>query len=220
MNFGGGVRHAIVGALVSGLPLSAAGLNWISTSVDTTTAPFQATLDVAFGFKNPGNRLVTVLAIQTNCECLAATTDRPSYEPGATGVVTARFTVGDRLGLYERSITVVTDDGSPPQRLAVRVMVPEVATLTPQNLTWPIGGIAGEKTVEVSPTGEGKINFVEAFASSGDFRVRLEVVSEGRHYRLQVMPLRTDAPASAAIRLKGATASGQEVVVSAYASVR
>ncbi len=220
MNLDGGVRHVIVGGLVSCLTLSAAGLDWISTSVDATTAPFQATLNVAFGFKNTGPNSVTVLAIQTNCECLEATTDQPSYEPGETGVVTARFTAGDRLGLYERSITVLTDDGNPPQRLAVRVTVPEFATITPQNLNWTIGGIAEEKTVEVNPTGEGKINFVEAFASSGDFRVRLEVVTEGRHYRLHVMPLRTNAPASAAIRLKGATASGLEVIVSAYANVR
>ena len=32
----------------------------------------------------------------------------------------AKFTVGDRHGLYERFVTVVTDDGAAPMRLAVR----------------------------------------------------------------------------------------------------
>lgn len=214
-------RRAIaLAAGLASLALPAHALEWISDSFQGAVAPLQRTLDIAFGFKNSGDKPVVIRALQTNCDCLQAGTNKTTYDPGEAGVVTARFTVGDRVGTYERSVVVLTDESSAPKRLTVRIEVPDPATLSPTILVWPIGAAAEEKTVEVRPAAGVRIDFAEAFPSNTDFRVRLEQVVPGEHYRLHIAPAGTAAAGNAAIRVKGTTPDGQVVVVSAYANVR
>lgn len=195
-------------------------LEWISDRFEGSIRPLQSTLEVAFSFKNTSDRSVTIRAVQTNCDCLAAGPDKLTYAPGEAGVITARFTVGDRYGLYERAISIVTDQNPEPKRLSVRIEVPEPATTSPTILVWPVGAEPAEKTVELRTAAGVRIDFTEALASNSDFRVRLETIETGHHYRLHVTPGRTDAPANAAIRAKGTTPDGREIVTSAYANVR
>lgn len=195
-------------------------LDWVSDRFVGATRPLQSTLDVAFGFKNTSERPVTIRAVQTNCDCLAAGPNKLTYAPGEAGVITARFTVGDRYGPYERAITVQTDDGAEPKRLIVHIEVPEPATTSPTILVWPIGAPTDEKKIDLRSAAGVHIDFTEVFPSNPDFRVRLETVTAGRHYRLHVAPIGTGAPANAALRAKGTTPDGQVVVISAYANVR
>lgn len=197
-----------------------AALEWASERFESSLRPLQATLQVAFRFRNTGDKPVTIRGVQSNCDCLEAGPDKLTYAPGEAGVITAKFTVGDRYGLYERAITVVTDDSREPKRLSVRIEVPEPATASPTVLVWSIGAESAEKTIELRTAAGVQIDFAEVVASNSDFRVRLATVESGRHYRLHVTPERTTAPANAALRAKGTTPDGQVVVTSAYANVR
>lgn len=197
-----------------------AALTWVSTGFAGATKPLQRTLDVAFAFKNTGTTPVAIRDVQVNCDCMTASADKQIYQPGEAGVISARFAVGDRVGVYQRSVTVVTDDGAPPQRLHVQIDVPELAAVTPRVLDWSPGATNDEKPVEVVVAESIQINFSAVFVSSEAFRARVETVEPGRRYRVFVQPLSTAEAASAAIRLKGKAASGEDVVVSAYANVR
>lgn len=211
---------ALLAVALSLMPASGnAALHWVSQSFTGTTAPLQTTLDVAFAFRNTGDKPVTIRSVQTNCDCLAAATDKTTYQPGEAGLITARFTVGDRYGLYQRAVTVVTDDG-PPQKLSVAIEVAEPALVTPHQLEWPLGAAVSEQTVDVRVADGARIDFTETFATNDAFAVRLATVEPGRHYRLHITPKRTDVVANAALRLKGIAANGAEIVVSAYANVR
>lgn len=201
------------------VPLASSGLEWVSTSYAGTTLPWQTTLDVAFSFRNAGSKAVSVSDVQTNCDCLAAGTDKTVYQPGEAGVIAARFTVGDRYGLHSRTITVLTDDGA-RQQLAVSIEVPEPASVVPRQLEWAVGSAAREQAFDVRPAGAGRVDFTETFATNDAFGLRLEVLEAGRHYRVHVIPRRMDAVANAAIRLKGVAPNGMEIIVSAYANVR
>lgn len=208
-------------AATAALTLPAArALEWVSERFEGATAPLQTTLDVAFSFKNTSDKPVTIRAVQTNCDCLGASANKSTFAPGESGVVTARFTVGDRIGTYERAISVVTDDAPTAKRLSVRIEVPEAAVVTPNILLWPIGSPGEEKSVDVRSAAALLINFTETFATNTDFQVRLETVEAGRHYRMHIKPGSTQVAANAAVRLKGATPEGQVVIVSAYANVR
>lgn len=210
---------ALALALMTALP-SARALEWVSDRFEGTAAPLQTTLEVAFAFKNTGDKPVTIRAVQTNCDCLNASANKSTFAPGEAGLVTARFTVGDRIGTYERAISVVTDDPPVAKRLAVRIEVPEAASVTPTILVWPIGSPLEEKSVDVRAAANLQINFAEAVPSNADFRVRFETVEAGRHYRLHVAPVSTTTSANAAVRVNGTTPDGRVVVVSAYANVR
>lgn len=207
---------AIAGALL--LAANAGALEWEAQTFESSARPLQATFDVTFRFRNQGPAPVTIQRIQTNCDCLSADTDRKIYQPGEEGTVTARFTVGDRLGLYERSIFVVSDDG-PPQRLTVRIDVPEAASVEPSTLAWKLNAPADERSFEVRIADGLNIDFREAFPTNTDFRVRFEVLEANRHYRVHVAPAATNRAASAAIRVKGTASNGREVIVSAYVDV-
>ncbi len=214
------IRHfGVVGISVFCATLGLA-LEWVSTSYDGTVAPLQRTLDVAFSFKNTGPQPVAIRELQTNCDCLEAAPDQLVYQSGESGLITARFTVGERLGLYERFVTVVTDDGSPPQRLIVRIDVPDFATTEPQSLDWKIGETMAEKSVEIMPVTGLQIDFNEVMVSSTDFVARLEIVTSGTHYRVHIAPTQNLAPGNAAVRIKGSTPTGDKVVVNAYANMQ
>lgn len=209
-----------LGFLFTALVLPAAALDWQADKLTVTTAPFQSTQDVVFTFKNNSAKPVALLDLQTNCDCLDATADQKTYAPGAAGTIKARFTIGDRSGLYERIITVVTDEPASPVRLLVRIEVPEIAEVTPRSVSWAVKAEPVEKIVELTPARGLEITFNDAQATNDAFTTRLETVEAGRRYRLHLTPRSTADSASAAIRVFGRDKTGHDVVVSAYASVQ
>lgn len=201
------------------LTLPATALEWKTKSLTATTAPFQRTQDAVFEFKNTGPQPVKILDLETSCDCLEATAAETVYAPGATGTIKARFTVGDRLGVYDRYVTVVTDEGPEPVRLHLEIEVPDIVVLTPRSLDWKIGEAAREKIVELQVVPGLEITFSQVQTTSGVFAARLETVEAGRHYRVYLKPPDTTLPASAAIRIFGRAVSGESIVVSAYGNV-
>ena len=199
---------------------SAFGLDWKATTLTATTAPFQSELDVEFEFANRGTKPVAVRELETSCSCLLANSDRKIYPPGATGKIAARFTVGDRGGIYERTITVLTDEADSPVKLVLTVEVPDVASVTPRSVAWRLNEEPLEKKVELTAAAGLEIIFSGAQPTSDDYTARLEVIEPGRHYRLFIKPNLTSRPASVAVRIVGREKSGHAVIVSAYASVQ
>lgn len=213
-------RHRLLPCLLAGLIAPCAALEWKAQTLNFTTAPFQSTQAATFEFKNTSAKPVTIIEVESNCDCLDAVADQKVYAPGATGTIKSNFTVGDRLGLYERRIKVVTDESPEPVRLLVRIDVPEVATLTPRSVAWKINEAATEKIVDLEVIPGVKIDFTRVLPTSGDFSARLETVEPGRRYRVYLKPPATATPANAAFRVFGKASSGQDVIVSAYGNVR
>lgn len=199
-------------------PLSA--LEWKATKAELELKPFQGKAELELSFANRTGRPVKIVDLQTSCDCLVATTDQADYAPGAEGRLRAEFTVGDRFGLYERTVTVVTDEPGPPTKLVVKLFMPPLATLSPRTVEWPAGAEASERTVDIAIAPTLRIALGEVISTADAFTVRLETLEPGRHYRLHVAPRSTAQPASTAIRIRGKEQSGRDVLVSAYATVR
>ncbi len=199
--------------------LTVHALEWSSTTAEARTAPFQTALDVSFTFKNTAAHPVVIREVETNCDCVEAAADRKSYQPGETGRLVAHFSVGDRFGLYERLISVTTDESPDPVLLRVRITAPDLAVVTPRALNWKQGAPAPEQTIELRATEGLTIDFSQAEPTDESFRVRLETVKPGKLYRLHATPVSTATPANAAVRLYGKEKSGHAVLVSAYLNV-
>lgn len=197
-----------------------AALTWTQTEASSATKPLQRTLEIPFAFKNTGRTPVGIVDVQVSCDCMSAAADKKLYQPGESGLIHARFTVGDRTGTYERAVVVVTDDNAPPQRLRVHIEVPELASVEPRLIDWAVGAAPDERSVTVVVAPDIRISFTELFVSSPAFAARFETAEVGRRYRLFIKPVATGEAASAAIRLKGKAENGDDVVVSAYANVR
>jgi hypothetical protein len=214
------LRAPLLCGLFACATLGGFALEWKTQTLTFTTAPFQVTQEAVFPFTNTGTKPVRILDVESNCDCLNAAADRPVYAPGESGVIKTNFTVGDRLGLYERRIKIVTDESPEPVRLLVRIEVPELVTLTPRSVAWQLNEAAAEKAVELAVIPGVKIEFTRVQPTSGDFDARLETIEAGRRYRVHLRPPATAQPANAAFRIFGRAASGQDIVVSAYGNVR
>jgi hypothetical protein len=195
-------------------------LEWPQPTMEAQTAPFQKTLSLVFVFKNAGALPVHLLDLQTSCSCITARTDKKTYAPGESGQLTAQFTAEDPPGIYERHISVLTDESAPPQRLTVRIEIPELVTLTPRSVAWKLGESLTEKSIELRTNGDLRLCCTGATPSNATFSARLETVVPDQVYRLVVLPQGTAAVANAAIRISGHDHDGHEILVSAYANVR
>ncbi|WP_438483489.1 DUF1573 domain-containing protein [Oleiharenicola lentus] len=195
-------------------------LDWQVKTLTFTTVPFQAKQEVLFEFRNNSSKAVTILDVQTNCDCLEASADQKIYAPGTGGVIKANYRVGERAGLTERGIAVVTDESPEPVRLLVRIEVPEITSIEPRNVSWRVSAENAEKIIELKPASGLEIHFADAKATNPSFEVRLEIVEPNKHYRLHVKPVSTAQRASAAIRIFGREKSGRDLIVSAYAIVQ
>ncbi len=212
--------HGVLG-LVTAFAFVSSGfaLDWKTETLNLTTAPFQQEISVNFEFGNHSAKPVTIREIETSCSCVRADSDRKLYDPGSSGTITAKFTVGDRGGLYERILTVITDENAPPTRLMLRVEVPDLAAVAPRSVSWQLAGEPTEKIVEVKSIAGLEIIFSKAESTSNAFSAHLETVEPGRLYRLHITPAATDHVDSAAIRIYGREKSGHDVLLSAYASI-
>ncbi len=205
--------------LAVAVTVPAAALEWEADTVRVTIAPFQATQDVVFHFRNRGQAAVALTDIQTNCDCLSAEADHTSVAPGESGAIKATFTVGDRAGLYERVITVRSDDAKEPMRLHLEIEVPETCSVAPRSLQWKLNAAGAPQTVALTAAAGLTIDFSEAVPTNAAFSARLETVVAGRSYLVHVRPTDTSQPISAAIRIFGRDKSGHAIVASAYATV-
>lgn len=199
---------------------TAFALDWQTRVIDARVAPLQAELSVRFPFVNRSGKPVAIRQIIPNCDCLEAASDRPSYAPGEAGYIQAVFTVGDRIGTYERAVMVETDEYPQPVRLLVKVDVPAAAEVAPRMVEWARHADPAGKSVEIKVAADLAVEFTGAVATSDKFTPVLEAIEPGRRYRLTITPAGTSAPANTAVRVRGRLKDGQEIVVSAYANVR
>jgi hypothetical protein len=195
-------------------------LEWSATTLDARAEPFQKILALVFKFKNSGTTPVHLLDLQTSCSCLAARSDKKVYAPGETGQITAEFSAEEPPGIYERHIQVVTDATTPPQRLTVRIEIPELALLAPRSLEWLRDESLTEKSTELRAAATLHISFTQAVPTNDAFIVRLETVVPEQMYKLIVTPRSTATFANAAIRISGRDSTGHDILISAYANVR
>ena len=208
----------ILALSLAALPASA--LEWKTQHLSLKTAPLQKTTEADFEFTNPSAKPVTIKGVDTSCDCLDAAASAPVIAPGATGRIHAKFTVGDRFGIYRRTIIVSTDEGTPPVALTVELDVPEAATLSPRSVEWKVGAPATEQTVEIAVTEGVTLDIATVQATSDAFTSRLETVEAGHRYRLHLAPKSTKEATNAAFRLYGKAGTGQDLVISAYGNVR
>lgn len=202
------------------LAAAAPALEWQTTHQAVQASPLQSTAETTFGFANRSDRPVTILAVDSSCDCLDAEPSEKIIAPGATGHIRARFTVTDRSGVYQRTISVTTDESPVPVALTAELNVPEIASLTPRSLEWPRRGPAETKTVEIRIADGVTLTLGEVRPTSDAFTARLETVQAGRHYRLHLTPRSTAEAVSAAFRIHATAATGQALIFSAYGNVR
>jgi hypothetical protein len=218
------MRCRVILFFVLGLPpLASAGLTWETRKISGVAPPGAREVVTEFAFKNTGPSPVTIRAIETDCECTLAELARRTYAPGESGAIKTTLTVGNRTGLQEHTITVLTDEPVAGKvELALRIHIPAVLTFSIRMLYWKAGSTAEEASIEVSSAGQVRLARIELqeIKPAQAAKVRLESVQPGNKYRLHVRPADTSPGQSIAIHCLATLADGMQHPFTVHALVQ
>jgi hypothetical protein len=199
------IRFLVLGLLLA--PFAHAALVFEQTKVTLEPAKPVAHLDTEFAFKNTGTAAVTVTDTTTSCGCTVPALEKKTYAPDEKGVLKVRFDVGDRQGPQNRTITVVTDDGT-SQTLTLIVNLPLRSFIVPRLLLYRAKD-TGDKTSTVTYYQDLPVEITALTSSDPAFTVTSEVEKAGSVYKLTahlVNPEATTAArATVLVRSRGAS---------------
>lgn len=103
---------------------SARGLDWEKTQVALTAERGADVVRTKFDFKNSSRKTVHILEVRTSCGCTEAAISSSEIPAGESGTIRVLFTIGNRTGLQEKEIFLVTDDAATPVKLRLAVTIP------------------------------------------------------------------------------------------------
>jgi hypothetical protein len=104
--------------------------------------------DHIFYFKNTGDAPLTITRVQASCGCTRPEWTQTPVEPGGEGLITVTFNPKGRIGNFNKSATVYTNEGNGYKRhkLTITGVVVEKPGDPHTTYTDTIGGVGIEKT--------------------------------------------------------------------------
>lgn len=159
--------------------------------LEANAAPDQELVICDFPFTVTGEGAATIKQTSAPCSCLEAQISddgRLTWQPGETGVVRGFFKIGTFKGTVDKEITLLMADGS-QHTLIIRMTTPELVKIEPKTLKWNLNEKIESKSFEIQITGDDPIHIKEISGTNDEkFPHQLEVIEEGRKYRLTVAP--------------------------------
>lgn len=103
-------------------------IEWLdSTYKNLGTVKEGPEVDIAFRFKNTGDKDLVVENVTAGCGCTIVEKPQEPFAPGQTGAIKAKFTTKGHPNTNEKSIYVTTNSKlNPDQELKFRIVVEPV----------------------------------------------------------------------------------------------
>jgi hypothetical protein len=100
-------------------------IRWIdSTFQDLGIVKEGPQVDIAFKFKNTGDKNLVVENVTAGCGCTIVEKPQEPFPPGQTGTIKAKFTTEGHVGTNDKSIYVTSNTKvNPDQELKFRIVV-------------------------------------------------------------------------------------------------
>ena len=171
---------------------AAAELSWTKKTAELKADARTTVLEAKFHFTNTGKNAVDIRQIESSCGCTTAELEQRHYEPGASGDIVARYTVGDHVGLQTKTIAVVASDREQPTILTLAVQIPEILRITPPYVTWKHGEEARAKQITLELLQDTPISNIAVQSSNAGINVAMQTLVKGRRYRLDITPGQTE----------------------------
>lgn len=96
-------------ATVSDDPKNNTTVQWIDSSLDMGKINEGQKLEVAFRFKNTGNKPLVIKQVLPSCGCTAADVPKEPIAPGQEGVIKGVFDSSGKPGMNNKTMTVFTN---------------------------------------------------------------------------------------------------------------
>ena len=197
-----------------------AELVWEKTEIELHPAIGDPTAVGVFKYQNKGDQPIHFKsAPRTSCGCTVAALQKNDVAPGEKGEITATFSIGDRTGLQQKTITVDTDDPQKPQTvLTLKATITQMLELQPAFVFWQSGEDPKPKMI-LAKAGKGvAIKNLEVTSSSPEFTAKVEPGSGAGEFKINVQPRDTAKQLNATLTIKPEMSSGPAKIF--YASAR
>ncbi len=198
---------------------AAAELTWANKVAELKADARTSTLEAKFHFTNTGRQPVDVRQIESSCGCTTAELTQRHYEPGESGDIVARYTVGSHTGRQDKTIAVFTSDREAPTTLTLSVQIPEVLRIAPPYVAWKHAEDAKTKTIILEQVQEAPVEDIAVQSSNAGISVTLQTLVKGRKYRLDVTPAQTAQTSFATLTIR-CRYGEEEKTYRAYATVK
>ncbi|MHA3772829.1 DUF1573 domain-containing protein [Verrucomicrobiota bacterium sgz303538] len=207
-------------ALVSTGASAFCELTWEKREVEVKLTPFEKEVIAKFPFKNTGSKPVKILSARSNCGCTTAMMKKTEYAPGENGEVVAKFTVGARMGLQRKPITVQTDDEK-ERTVALYLVadIPSVLTMPKSFLLWKEGEANDTRSLTVNTGSAYPVKELLVQPDSKHLQVEVHRVSP-TEFRIDVTPNAATARLVSTLQLEAVLDGDMRKRAHAYVSVR
>jgi len=200
---------------------SGAALSWKELVLERTSDEGASSLEVTYRFRNTSQSPVRIVSVETSCGCTTATLKKADYSPGESGELNVVFNLVGRIGLQEKTITVVTSDA--PGRgtiLTLRVRIPALFEVSPRLLWWEVGEPAVGKQTKITINSSAEVTVNLLPPTDTKIIADLESAPGGHHFVLSIKPVSTSEKFLATVNLSIKADGSSSHVVAIYAEVR
>lgn len=205
--------------------LAWAGFAFESETVERVASPDSDSVLAEFSFTNRSNKSVTIARYDSACSCMGVKVveGKMTYKPGETGVLQARFAVGNFSGTVDKTVVLWLEGDQPAKpshTLTVRVKIPVLVEVEPKTLSWAFGADKEVKVIDIKMSEAHPAKVTKVAASSPEFRHELVTVEEGKHYQLKIEPMDTGVRGLAVFRIETDIDVARQRIQQAFAVVR
>ncbi|MDD2706830.1 MAG: DUF1573 domain-containing protein [Verrucomicrobiae bacterium] len=194
---------AALGLWLACCPLLHAQLKWDRQFLEFNPGVLDTNVTARFAFQNAGNYPITLIRVQSSCNCAQIRQERKTYQPGETGEIAAVFNFGIRTGPIRHDVVASTDDKSQPiARLAFKVNIPELIRISPPFVCWRPGDAATPKNISVNVVHSNAIHVTKILSNHPQLPARLKTITEGREYVIEITPSSLDKPIISTLRIE------------------
>ncbi|PVD51315.1 DUF1573 domain-containing protein [Terrimonas sp.] len=104
-------------------PASLTTIQWLDSTLDKGTITEGEKIEVAYRFKNTGNKPLVIKDVRPSCGCTVAEKPEEPIAPGGEGIIKGVFNSANKLGPNHKTIHVVTNTQPDTYALVFNVVV-------------------------------------------------------------------------------------------------
>ena len=194
---------AIVGLLLA-LPVTVHGaLDWESMSADLHPSLTDKEAVAHFKYNNTGDNPIKIVSVHPSCGCTTAALAKDVVEPNESGEITATFHIGNRSGVQEKSISVVTDD-QPGKATVLRLKatIPQLLEISPTFIYWSANDMLEAKKIIVTVGADFPVTKLNVTSTDKSIATEVKGGPGKRDFTILVTPTESGRPINAALKIE------------------
>lgn len=194
-------------AIVNGTELS-----FESKKRTLVTDPEAQIVTVEYPFENKSNESITIEDFDAPCTCMEARLRRAdgstsfTFKPGEKGVVIGKLDFENFSGSIDKNILIRTDKDpkdDPSIILTASVTIPSLIEPDKPAVEWAMGSQAKAEVITIKVNHTTPIHIINhsmGFGADDFFTYEIATITEGKEYKVTVMPKNTETPTLGVLR--------------------